>query len=175
MAPSRVRAMVTLSLDFGNSDPTSTNLDPGTEEIWHGTQGVGGPRIDGEEEEGDDGDQMGVAREANWGTKHSGDNAEALGREVAWHVVDGADEDERCLRFEGAVGEMSLSHTRCFPFRSSLCCPCSSRNGRASVAALMKVSSSKAGCNTASMISPSISSRSRVFVCVHIQCFLRAT
>ena len=53
--------MVTLSLDFDNSDPISTNLDPGTVEMWHGTQGVGGLCIDWEEEEDDDDDWMGVA------------------------------------------------------------------------------------------------------------------
>ena len=167
--------MVTLSLDFGNSDPTSTKLDPGTAEIWHGTQGVGGPFIDGEEEEEDDDDGMGVAREANSGAEDFGDNEKALGGEVAWHVVDGVDQDERCLRFEGAVGEISLSRTSCFPFSSSLCCPCSSRNVRASAALLMKVSSSKDGCSTLSMISPFISCLSQVSVCVPVHCFLRAT
>ena len=117
-------------------------------EMWHGTLGVGGLRNDGEEEEDDDDDGMSVAGEANSGTEHCGGNEEALGGEIAWHVVDGVDEDERCLRFEGAVGEISLSRTRCFPFRSSLCCPCSSSNALALVAALMKVSSSKAGCST---------------------------
>ena len=143
--------------------------------MWHGTQAVGGPCIDGEEEEEDDDDRMGVSREANSGTEHCGDNAEALGGEVVCNVVDGVDEDECCLRFEVAVGEILLARTRCFPFRSSLCCPCSSSNVRASVAALMKVSSSKAGCSTVSMISPSISSLSRLFVCVPVHCFLRAT
>ena len=166
--------MVTLSLDFGNSDPTSTNLDPGTAEMWHGTQGVGGPCIDWEEEEDDDDDRMGVAREATSGAEECGDNEEALGGEVAWHVVEGFDEVERCLRFEGAVGEISLSRTRCFPFRSSLCFPCSSSNVSASEAALMKVSSSNAGCSTVSMISPSISCLSRVCVCVPVHCLLRA-
>ena len=89
--------------------------------MWHGTQGVGGPCIDGVAEDDDDDDWMGVARAGG-----------ALGGEVAWHVVAGVDADERCLRFEGAVGEISLSRTRCFPFRSSLCCPCSSSNVRAS-------------------------------------------
>ena len=167
--------MVTLSLDFSSSDATSTNLDPATAEMWHGTQGVGGPCIDGEQEEDDDDDSTGVAREANSGSERSGDNEEALGGEFAWHVVDGVEEDERCLRFEGVMGEISLSRTRCFPFRSSLCCPCSSSNVRASAAALMKVSSSKAGCSTASMISPSISCLSRVFVCLPVHCLLRAT
>ena len=36
--------MVTLSLDFGNSVPTSTNLDPGTAKMRHGTEGVCRPR-----------------------------------------------------------------------------------------------------------------------------------
>ena len=155
--------MVPLSLDFGNSDPTSTNLDPGTAEMWHGTQGVGGTFIDREDEEDDD-DVTGVAREANSGEKECGDNEEALVGEIAWHVFDAVDEEERCLRFEGAEGEASLSRTRCFPFRSSLCCPCSFSNVRASVAALMKVSSSKAACSTVSMISPSISCLSRVSI-----------
>ena len=109
--------MVTLSLDFGNSDPISTNLDPGTAEMWHGTQGVGRPCIDGEEEEEDHNDGMGVARAE--GAHDCGGNEEALGGEVAWHVVDGVDEDELCLRFEGAVGEISLSRNRCFLSRSS--------------------------------------------------------
>ena len=165
--------MVILSLDFGNSDPISTSLDPGTPEMWHGTQGVGGPCIDGEEDDDDDDDWMGVARAG--GAKVCYDSEEALGGEVAWHVVAGVDADEWCLRFEGAVREISLSHTRCFPFRSSLCCPCSSSNVRASEAALMKVSSSNAGCSTVSMISPSISCLSRVCVCVPIHCFLRAS
>ena len=164
--------MVTLSLDFDNSDPISTNLDPGTEEMWHGTQGVGGPCIDREEEEDDDDDWMGVAHAG--GAMVCGDSEDALGGEVAWHVVAGVDVDERCLRFEGAVGEISLSRTRCFPFRSSLCCPCSSSNVRASEAALMKMSSSNAGCSTVSMISPSISCLSRVCVFVPVHCLLRA-
>ena len=114
---------------------------------------------------------MGIARAR--GAVICGDSEEALGGEVAWHVVAGVDVDERCLRFEGAVGEISLSRTRCFPFRSSLCCPRSSSNVRASKAALMKVSSSHAGCSTVSMISPSISCLSRVCVSVPVHCHLR--
>ena len=106
--------MVTLSLDFGKSTPTSTNLGPGPAKTWHGTQGVGGPFIDREEEEEDNDNRMGAAREANSGTEKCGDNEEALGGELAWHVVDGVDEKERFLRFEGAVSETSLSRTRCF-------------------------------------------------------------
>ena len=101
--------MVTLSLDFDNSDPISTNLDPGTAEMWHGTQGVGGPCIDWEQEEEDDDVWMGVAHAG--GAVVCGNSEEALGDEVA-----GVDVDERCLRFEGAVGDISLSRTRCFPF-----------------------------------------------------------
>ena len=54
--------MVSLSLDFGNIVPISTKPDPGTAEMWHGTQGVGGPCIDVEEEDDDDDDWMGLAR-----------------------------------------------------------------------------------------------------------------
>ena len=163
---------MTLSLDFDNSDPISTNVDPGTAEMWHGTQGVGGPCIDWEEEEEDDDDWMGVAHAG--GAEVCGDSEEALGGEVAWHVVASVEADERCLRFEGALGEISLSRTRCFPFCSSLCCPRSSSNVRASEAALMKESSSNAGCSTVSMISPSISCLSWVCVCVPVHCLLRA-
>ena len=130
--------MVSLSLDLGNDDPTSTNLDPGTAETWHGTQGVGETFIDWEEEEEDDDDRAGVAREANSGEHKCGDNEDALGGEVAWHVVDGVDDEARCLRFKSAVGEASLSRTRCFSFRSILCFPCSSSNVHASAAVLMK-------------------------------------
>ena len=109
--------MVTLSLDFGNSDPTSTNLESGTAEMWHGTQGVGGPFIDGEEDEDDDDDGMGVAREANSAAQECGDNEEALGGEGTWHVVDGVDEDEWCLRFESAGGDIIVTYTLLsFPF-----------------------------------------------------------
>ena len=66
--------MVTLSLEFGNSDRTSTNLDPGTAVMWHGTPGVGGLCIDGEEEEDDNDDRMGIAREATSGAEGCGDN-----------------------------------------------------------------------------------------------------